>query len=42
MKKILALVLTAMMLLACCSAVAEYPAKVEGIDFGGAEVQILD
>ncbi len=42
MKKIMALVLAAMMLLACCSAMAEYPAKVDGIDFGGAEVQILD
>ena len=43
MKKIIALVLAAMMLLACCSALAEgYPEKVEGIDFGGAEVQILD
>ena len=43
MKKIMALVLAAMMLLACCSALAEgYPEKVEGIDFGGAEVQILD
>ena len=42
MKKIMALVLAAMMLLAACGALAEYPAKVEGIDFGGAEVQILD
>jgi len=46
MKKIMALVLAAMMLLGCCSALAEapegYPAVVEGIDFGGAEVQILD
>jgi len=42
MKKIMALVLVAMMLLAACGALAEYPAKVEGIDFGGAEVQILD
>ncbi len=42
MKKIMALVLAAMMLLACCSALAEYPAKVDGIDFGGAEVQVLD
>ena len=35
MKKIMALVLAAMMLLACCSALAEtpegYPAVVEGI-----------
>ena len=42
MKKIIALVLAAMMLLACCSALAEYPEKVEGIDFGGKEVYILD
>ena len=44
MKKVLALVLAAMMLLACCSALAEegYPEKVEGIDFGGAKVLILD
>jgi len=46
MKKIMALVLAAMMLLVCCSALAEekegYPAKVEGIDFGGAEVTIND
>ena len=46
MKKIMALVLAAMMLLACCSALAEtpegYPAVVEGIDFGGASVWIAD
>ncbi len=45
MKKIVALVLAAMMLLACCSAMAEdvtYPEKVEGIDFGGAKVWIAD
>ncbi len=46
MKKILAMVLAAMMLLVCCGALAEspegYPAKVEGIDFGGAEVTIYD
>jgi hypothetical protein len=43
MKKIIALVLAAMMLLACCSALAEdYPEKVEGIDFDGATVYILD
>ncbi len=45
MKKILALVLAAMMLLACCSALAEevtMPEKVEGIDFGGAKVWIAD
>ena len=46
MKKIIALVLAAMMLLACCSALAEapegYPEKVEGIDFGGVDVTIYD
>ncbi len=46
MKKIMALVLAAMMLLACCSALAEapegYPAVKEGIDFGGADVTIYD
>ena len=46
MKKILALVLTAMMLLVCCSALAEapegYPAVKEGIDFGGKSVWIAD
>ena len=46
MKKIIALVLAAMMLLACCSAVAEapegYPEKVDGIDFGGATIYIHD
>lgn len=46
MKKVLALVMAAMMLLACCSALAEapegYPAVVEGIDFGGADVTIYD
>jgi len=42
MKKIMALVLAAMMLLACCSALAEYPEKVDGIDFEGKTVLILD
>ncbi|MBO7662534.1 MAG: extracellular solute-binding protein [Clostridia bacterium] len=46
MKKVLALVLAAMMLLVCCGALAEapegYPAVVEGIDFGGADVTIYD
>ena len=46
MKKIMALVLAAMMLLVCCSALAEapegYPEVVEGIDFGGASVWIAD
>ena len=42
MKKIMALVLAAMMLTACCSALAEYPAVVEGIDFGGASVWVAD
>ena len=46
MKKIMALVLAAMMLLACCSALAEapegYPEVKEGIDFGGADVTIYD
>jgi len=46
MKKIMALVLAAMMLLACCSfAVAEdipegYPEIIEGLDFGGETVHI--
>jgi hypothetical protein len=42
MKKLVALLLSAMMLCVCCAALAEYPAVVEGIDFGGAEVQVLD
>ena len=48
MKKIMALVLAAMLILGCCSfAAAEdvpegYPAKIEGLDFGGAEVYIYD
>ena len=42
MKKLVALLLSAMMLCVCCAALAEYPAVVEGIDFGGAEVLILD
>ena len=47
MKKIMALVLAAMMLLGCCSVLAEdvpegYPAIIEGLDFGGADVYIYD
>jgi hypothetical protein len=46
MKKIMALVLAAMMLLACCSALAEapegYPEVKEGIDFGGKDIYIYD
>ncbi|MBQ6959985.1 MAG: hypothetical protein IJP78_03290 [Clostridia bacterium] len=46
MKKLVALLLSAMMLCACCAALAEvpegYPEVVPGIDFGGAEVLILD
>ena len=48
MKKIMALVLAALMLLGCCSfAVAEdvpegYPAKIEGLDLGGQTVYIYD
>ncbi len=45
MKKIMALVLAAVMLVACCGALAEetvYPEKVEGIDFGGKDVYIYD
>ena len=46
MKKILALVLAAMMLLGMCSAVAEapegYPEVIEGLDFGGRTVYIYD
>ena len=46
MKKILALVLAAMMLLGMCSAMAEapegYPEVIEGLDFGGRTVYIYD
>ena len=46
MKKLVALVLAAMMLLACMPVLAEapegYPAIVEGVDFGGAEVFVYD
>ena len=46
MKKIMALILAAMMLLACCSALAEvpegYPEIIEGLDFGGATIYIYD
>ena len=48
MKKIMALVLAALMLLGCCSfAAAEelpegYPAIIEGLDFGGQTVYIYD
>lgn len=46
MKKLVALVLAAMMLLACMPVLAEvpegYPEIVPGIDFGGAEVFIYD
>ena len=48
MKKIIALVLAAVMLLACCSFAAaedipeEYPEIIEGLDFGGATVHIYD
>ncbi len=46
MKKIMALVLAAMLLLGCCSALAEvpegYPEIVEGIDFGGMDVWVWD
>ena len=45
MKKLLALLLAAMMLLACTAALAdeaEYPEVVEGIDFGGATIYIYD
>ena len=48
MKKIMALVLAALMLLGCCSfAAAEdvpegYPAKIEGLDLGGQTVYIYD
>ena len=46
MKKIMALVLAAMMLLACCSALAEapegYPEVKEGIDLGGKDIYIYN
>lgn len=45
MKKLLALILAALMLLACTAALAEeaeYPEVVEGIDFGGADIYIYD
>jgi hypothetical protein len=46
MKKIMALVLAAMMLMGICSALAEapegYPEVKEGIDFGGKDVYIYD
>ena len=46
MKKLIALVLAAALLLTCCSALAEakegYPAKIEGLDFGGKDVYFLD
>ena len=49
MKKIIALVMAAMLLLGCCSVMAEtaevpegYPAIIEGLDFGGADVYIYD
>ena len=48
MKKIMALVLAAMLLLGCCSfAAAEelpegYPEVIEGLDFGGQTVYIYD
>ena len=46
MKKILALVLAAMLLMGMCSALAEapegYPEKIEGLDFGGRTVYIYD
>ena len=48
MKKIISLVLAAMLLLGCCSfAAAEelpegYPEKIEGLDFGGQTVYIYD
>ena len=45
MKKLLAMLLAALMLLACVSAFAEeaeYPEVVEGIGFGGADIYIYD
>lgn len=49
MKKLLALVMAAIMLLACCSALAEdaavpegYPEVIEGLDFGGQTIYLYD
>ena len=46
MKKLIALVLAAALLLSCCAALAEapegYPEKIEGLDFGGKDVYFLD
>ena len=46
MKKILALVLAAMLLMGMCSAMAEvpegYPEVIEGLDFNGATIWIYD
>ena len=45
MKKLLALILAALMLLACTAALAEeaeYPEVVDGIDFGGAAIYVYD
>ena len=46
MKKLVSVLLAAMMLMACCSALAEapegYPEIREGIDFGGKDVYIYD
>lgn len=45
MKKLLALILAALMLLACTAALAEeaaYPEVVDGIDFGGATIYVYD
>ena len=49
MKKIISLVLAAMLLLGCCSFAAaeeeipeEYPEIIEGLDFNGATVYIND
>ena len=46
MKKILSIVLAAMMLLGCCSALAEvpegYPEIIEGLDFGGETIYLYD
>ena len=46
MKKIVSLLLAAMLLVACCASLAEvpegYPEIIEGLDFGGATVYIYD
>ncbi len=46
MKKIIALILAAMMLMASCAALADvpegYPEIIEGLDFGGATIYIYD